>query len=255
MRVFWHSLQLSLKRDLDFRGNFVLQVLSSLLELAVVFGFFGLIYRAQEAIGWWTWDRMLWLIAVNHVLVCLSDFLFGSLRQLGTHVERGTLDYVLVRPVSSRLILSVTRPRWSRLVAALAAVPLVLHSQLNYPAVHTLANWVWFGLFMLAGLFIRYQLLFVTAVAAFWLVRVDALIFVGDSALSLARYPIDVFPQAARFLLTYILPIVFISNLPVLALYGRAASGGDVTCWSQALLKCGGIDRVLASGVSLRGGR
>jgi ABC-2 type transport system permease protein len=66
-----------------------------------------------------------------------------------------------------------------------------------------------------------YALSILVVSAAFWVVRLDNLIYLFNSVFDAARWPSTVFRGAWRILFTFVVPLALMTTYPALALLGR----------------------------------
>ncbi len=78
-----------------------------------------------------------------------------------------------------------------------------------------------------AGVAAMYAVFVVCAAASFWIVRLDNLVWLIDAVFDAARWPIQVFRGAWRFLFTFVVPLpALMTTFPAMA-QPRSARGGD----------------------------
>jgi ABC-2 type transport system permease protein len=70
--------------------------------------------------------------------------------------------------------------------------------------------------------------------AAFWVVRLDNLPYLLTSVFDTARWPIDIFKGAWRFVFTYVLPLAVMTMYPARAILGDIDSGTMLACLAGA---------------------
>ncbi|MEE4262210.1 MAG: ABC-2 family transporter protein, partial [Desulfobacteraceae bacterium] len=59
--------------------------------------------------------------------------------------------------------------------------------------------------------------------SAFWFVRIDNISELFSAIYETGRFPVSVYPSWMRGVLTFVVPIAFITTFPAAALLGRAA--------------------------------
>jgi ABC-2 type transport system permease protein len=111
MRRYWNLLKLfwgtSIAAELEYRTNFLVAAFTSLGGLAgSLFGLF-LFYRTGYTFAGWRWEEALIVVGVFTLLEGFSaTFLAPNLNRIVRHVQTGTLDFVLLKPISSQFWLS-----------------------------------------------------------------------------------------------------------------------------------------------------
>lgn len=170
------------------------------------------------------WTRQQSLLVVGFFIIMdgvLSAFVEPNLRAVVEHVRKGTLDFVLLKPIDAQLMVSLHRTAPTKLPHALAGLALVLWVGLPMRP----APLDWFSSFVLlvAGLAILHAIWTLVVCTSFWFVRVDNLSYLLRSVLDAGRWPVSFYRGGIRFLLTFVLPVGLMTTWPALALRGALA--------------------------------
>ena len=78
------------------------------------------------------------------------------------------------------------------------------------------------------GVMIHYCVLFCLAVTSFWIVRSQGLIYGYYSLFNLGRYPDVIFRGLFKFVFSWIIPIIVVTNVPARLLIRAADSPGPL---------------------------
>ena len=111
MQKYWRVLTLfwstAIAAELEYRLNFVIAVISSAGNLVgSLFSLF-LFYRTGYQFAGWTWQEAMLVVGMFTFLQGVSQtFLSPNLNRIVDQVQQGTLDYVLLKPISSQFWLS-----------------------------------------------------------------------------------------------------------------------------------------------------
>jgi ABC-2 type transport system permease protein len=102
--IFWKT---AIAAELEYRLNFVLASFSSLANLAgSIFSLF-LFYRTGYHFQGWSWSEALIVLGMFTLLQGFAaTLLIPNLNKIVEYVEKGTLDFVLLKPISSQFWLS-----------------------------------------------------------------------------------------------------------------------------------------------------
>jgi ABC-type uncharacterized transport system, permease component, COG3694 len=92
---------------MEYRANFVFASLSSLGGLGSALFGLSLFYQQGHRLGGWSWPEALIVLGVFTILQGVSASLFNvNLNRIVQQVQEGTLDFVLLKPISSQFWLS-----------------------------------------------------------------------------------------------------------------------------------------------------
>lgn len=222
LRLLLVQLRTSALLAMQYRGDFFLDALVSnfnsvtaLIPLLVVF-------QERQSFAGWTFAEAL---LVSGWFVLLRGLIEGaispSLNAVVEHVRKGTLDFVLLKPADAQFLVSTARfELWksTRVLTALLVFGYAFHLLGRWPSPTSLA--VSF-LLLLASTALLYSLWILTVSAAFYVVKIDNLIYLFDALFDAARWPASVFKGLLGFIFTFILPLALMTTFPAEAMLGR----------------------------------
>lgn len=220
LKLFWST---ALAAELEYRLNFLVAALSSLGNLAgSLFGLF-LFYRTGYQFQGWQWQEALVVLGVFTWLQGMSaTFLVPNLNKIVVQVQEGTLDFVLLKPISSQFWLSTrTLSPWGvpDMVFGLGVI-IFGGSQLGIGIERYLL-----GLLPLAcGVLSLYSLWFMLGATSIWFVKIYNVTEVLRGLLEAGRFPIVAYPAAYRVFFTFIVPVAFLTTVPAQMLLGRSGA-------------------------------
>src|SRR5215211_2292716 len=108
LRVYLACWRNCLARELEFRTSFMLSAGSTMLWALFSMLLAGLIFSNVRQVAGWDLDRMFILTGTFLVVEGLSAALFHkNMQRLSELVNKGELDFVLTRPISSQFLVSI----------------------------------------------------------------------------------------------------------------------------------------------------
>jgi ABC-2 type transport system permease protein len=238
LRRYWRSLGCfwgsSLAAELEYPLNAAIELVSVLGNLAGSLFVLELLFAGRPSLGGWSWSGALVVLGLYTLLDGFTTcVLQPNLSRIVNHVQTGTLDYVLLKPIDSQFWLSArTVSPWGlpAIAAGLGLIGWALaHSEggvAGSPAAALLALAL-----LLAALGILYSLWFVLAAMSIWFVKVWNATEVLRYTLVAGRYPVSAYPPALRLVFTFVLPVAFLTTVPAEALLGRGSlpwAGGSL---------------------------
>jgi ABC-2 type transport system permease protein len=232
LSLFWKT---AIAAELEYRINFLLAALSSGGNLLGSLFALSLFYRGDYRFAGWSWDEALLLLGVFTLLQGFSaTVLVPNLNRIVEQVQQGTLDFVLLKPISSQFWLSLRSCSPWGLPDVLLGLGLIVWSgrHLGLGPLNYLAGAL---PLVLAGL-ILYSLWFVMGTLSIWFVKIYNVTEVLRGLVEAGRYPIGAYPAAFRFFFTFVVPVAFLTTVPAEQLLQR---GGQVGLLGAALLALG----------------
>ena len=210
--------------EMEYRANFILATLTSLGNLAgSLFGLF-LFYRTGYTFQGWTWEEALVVLGVFTVLQGFSStFLAPNLNRIVGHVQQGTLDFVLLKPINSQFWLSIhTLSPWG-LPDLVFGVVLIGYAGGRLGV--GVGNYLLSAVPLVFGLASLYSLWFMLGATSIWFVKIYNVTEVLRGLLEAGRYPMVAYPAAYRFFFTFVVPVAFLTTVPAEAMLGRVQIG------------------------------
>jgi len=209
----------SLIREMTFRGHFIMNVASEVLWLFLMLVFVKVIFSKTSHVRDWTEYQYLFLMGTHMIVTNLFEaFFFGNCWRISELVRSGDLDFVLVRPANAQFLLSFERIEYAPLANLPVGAALCIYAILKQGTGVTVTQ---IGLYLLlvgGGVMILYALLFSFAVMSVWLIRQTGVDHLWFYAVSLARYPAEIYRRFAGgvlwFSLVFIVPVLMVANLP-----------------------------------------
>jgi len=212
----------SIQTDMEYRADFFTRILASLLGLVATVGGLAITYGYTTSLKGWTYPQVLVLVAVYYVMDGLTEmFIAPNMRNVMTQVREGTLDFVLLKPVSAQFLASFRSMVVWRAANVLVGIGLTAYSVGRLGAHIGIGQAISFAITMAAGCAVVYSLWLVLVTLTFWFVRVDNIEQIVWQGFEAARYPIEIYPSWLRGALTYAIPVAFIITIPAQALSGR----------------------------------
>jgi ABC-2 type transport system permease protein len=216
--LFWST---AIAAEMEYRANFVLAALSSLGNLAGSLFGLSLFYRTGYTFEGWSWQEALVVLGIFTLLQGFSaTFLVPNLNRIVRHVQEGTLDFVLLKPISSQFWLSAyTLSPWGGpdLVFGLLLIGYA-GRQLGL----SLNDYLWSAVPLLFGFVSLYSLWFMLGATSIWFVKIYNVTEVLRGLVEAGRYPIVAYPATYRFFFTFIIPVAFLTTIPAEAMLNRS---------------------------------
>jgi ABC-2 type transport system permease protein len=211
----------SLVQDLEYRVNWWMNAFNVLLFLGSSALVLGVVFLRTDAIGGWSFDQALTLLGVYLLLEGVTAvFLVPNLNRVPEYVRKGELDFLLLKPIAARFLVSTRYASvwWTpQLVIGAAVIGVGMARQ----GTLTWSNAALTVLLLTAAVAILYAVWFVLTTTAFWFVKVDNVSELFTAFFAAGRFPVSAYPGWVRALLTFVVPIAFLTTVPAEAASGR----------------------------------
>lgn len=223
LRAFW---AVNLAEELQYRANLLASVVGTGFWLGTAVLTAAVFFRQTPALGGWGFWQVVALLGVfNAVAGVVEAVLRPNVGRIVEHVRRGTMDLILSKPVDAQFQVTFRR------IVIWRGVDIVLGLGLTAAALVIGGRWpgivevVAFVVALAAAVAIAYAIWLGLMSLAFWFVAVENLSILFDALYESARFPVTAYPGAIRFVLTYLVPMAWITTVPAGALTGRVGPG------------------------------
>ncbi len=221
LKLSWSA---AIASELEYRVNFLIATLSSVGNLAgSLFGLF-LFYGNNYTFPGWSWESALIVLGIFTLLQGFSaTFLAPNLNRIVRHVQEGTLDFVLLKPIRSQFWLSIhTLSPWGLPDILFGCVMIgYAGTKLNLG----ISGYILSAVPLFFGLVILYSLWFMLGACSIWFVKIYNATEVLRGLLEAGRYPMAAYPTAFRFFFTFVVPVAFLTTIPAEAMLGNSQLG------------------------------
>ncbi len=232
LRLFWGT---SLAAELEYRLNFVCAAITSLGNFIGSIFTLSLMYQKQYEFEGWPWEAALLVMGLFTFLDGVTNtFLSPNLSRIVQHVQRGTLDFILLKPLDAQLWLSLRNVSPWGLPNLAFGVILTVYAGTRLglgPRHYLLAA----GPVALSVL-ILYALWYLLATTTIWFTKIYNITEVLRTMTDAARFPRAAYPVVWQFVFTFIIPVLFLTTVPA-----EAMRRGTYGWWvaAEAILAAG----------------
>jgi ABC-2 type transport system permease protein len=222
LRLLGVFIRLGVMSELEYRVNFYVQVLRSLIALGTGVAGLAVVFAHTTTLGGWSPAELLVLLGVFFLVSGTINLVVQpSMQRFMEDVRQGTLDFTLTKPEDSQLLVSLRQVQIWKLVDVLLGVAVLVIALLQLEAAVGLVQALGFVVTLLAGAAIIYSFYIVLATTSFWFVRVENVLVIFQSMYQAGRWPVGIYPWWLRSTLTFIVPVAFATTVPAEALAGR----------------------------------
>jgi ABC-2 type transport system permease protein len=220
LTLYLHFLRFSFSRALEFRLDFFFRVVMDIAYYVVHLAFFTIIYRHTSLLGGWTLDQTYVFVCGFLVLDAVHmTVLSNNLWWLPVFINRGDLDYYLVRPVSSLYFLSLRDFAANSFLNLVIAAGLLGWSLARYPEPLGAGRVLVYLAVLLVGSYFYYLVRLVFIIPVFWLHSSRGLDEISWSLGKLAERPHQIYVGWLRVALVTILPLALAYSFPAHVLF------------------------------------
>ena len=215
MKLYLHFLRFSFSKAMEFRVDFFFRIFMDLLFYAVNIAFFKILFLHTNLLAGWNESQAMVFVAGFLFVDALNMTIFSNnLWWIPTLVNKGDLDYYLVRPVSSLFFLTLREFAANSFLNLLMTVGILYWAITSYTGVFTYWQVFAFILFLLVGTVTWAFLHLIFILPVFWTHSGRGLSNIFYSIGRVSEKPDRIFNGWARKIFTTVLPFSVINSFP-----------------------------------------
>lgn len=237
LRRYW---QLAIARETQYRANFIalgvvgiVETIVTVLPMLLLFGF-------TDALDGWTRGETIALVGLYRTAIALYELFAGNgVLRLSSDVNSGDLDLLLIRPVNAQFLVTFRYVSLFQIVNVLIGMLVFViglaQSEMTFAWQALVQTVVIFA----SGMVLLGAVISAGAYIAFRATTVEQLPWAVMDIAQMGQYPISFYPGPVRSVLTIIVPVAFVTTIPIDALRGSVGWGmtaGAIVFAALALL-------------------
>ena len=201
---------------------FVWMLFGFLYHAASVAILWAMLQRFPALVGW-TFAEMFFLYSLWNLAHGLYSLTLGKVTALPRLIREGLFDRFLIRPVGP-LFQLITLPEGITIDDLLVGIGLFAVAQAQAGFHWSTRTVLWLVAILAGAALIKGGLLLALSTLSFWAVRTDAARMLLETVeLEFVRFPLTIFPRAAQWILTFVVPLAFVAFLPAQLLLEKDA--------------------------------
>ena len=208
-------------RQLAYKTNLIIDLISVSGSIVGSIFILSLFYSGNNNLGGWSWEEALIIQSLFIILSGITNILFRpNLNEIIEHIREGTLDFIILKPIDSQFTLSFRTFAPAGISEILVGISLLIFLIFKTNNDISFISFIFFIMMFFSGIIIIYSLWFLVATTSIWFIQTMSISEVLRNLLISSKYPIDAFPLSLKLLLTYLIPISFLTTFPAKTILG-----------------------------------
>ncbi|MGE3611135.1 MAG: ABC transporter permease [Bacteriovoracaceae bacterium] len=215
-KLYLHFLRFSFSKAMEFRVDFTFRILMDIIYYAVNLCFFKVIYLHTPLLAGWGEDQMLIFVSSFLLVDAISMTVFSSnMWWLPYFINRGDLDYYLIRPVSSLFFLSLRDFSANSFINLIMAFGIFFYNLSHLDQTFHWPDLLLLFILLLNGTLIHYCLQMIMILPVFWTHSARGFVDLFFALGIAMERPDRIYKGFLRFIFTCVLPFGLIASFPV----------------------------------------
>ena len=228
-QLYFRLIQISLLSRMQYRANFIAGILGLIFWNVINLALIGVLVSSFTSLNSWTVWELVFLYCLWILGHSLYGLFFSHTTQMEDYLIEGTFDQFLLRPASPLIQFLGRELQYIEIADALIGLTGISLAYMQLDLHWNSWKWGFFILAIISGAVIELCMNLLIACSAFWTGRSRASFFIVEQFYSLVhQYPIDIFGNAFRVIVTGLIPVAFMNYYPALVLLdkiNRTSSG------------------------------
>ena len=216
LTLYIYFLRFSFSRAMEFRLDFTFRIMMDIIYYVVNILFFKLIYLHTPLLAGWSEEQMMIFVASYLLVDAMNMTIFSTnMWWLPHFINRGDLDYYLIRPVSPLFFLSLREFSANSFLNLLIASGFFIYTIFSYPhPLNVLKLPLLLGL-LFNGCLLYYCIQMLMIIPVFWTHSPRGFIDLFWSMGLAMERPDRIYRGWLRKVFTVILPFALVASFPV----------------------------------------
>ena len=194
LRVLMTFLRNALVREMTFRANFIIQVITRIFWFFAQVTLFELIYGNVNVINSWTREEYFAFMATGMLINAIVEtFFMPNCANFSELIRTGNLDFALLKPIDTQFLISLEKVNLAMLNQVVLAIGLLGYALYQIGEPITLAQLLLYFGYVLVAVTFFYSLMITLAATSVWLGRNQGLYDFWFYITIFARYPREIY--------------------------------------------------------------
>jgi len=215
LRLYLYFIKFSMSKAMEFRVDFFFRVFMDLIFYFIQFLFFKIIYLHTPILGGWNQDQMtLFICSFIFSDAFHMTFFSNNSWWFPLSINRGDLDYYLVRPASSFFFMAFKEIAANSFLNLIIASVLLVYYLCLTPISYSAFDLTIFIALLINGAFLYFMIYLIFLIPVFWTHSDRGFADVFYAAEKISHRPDGIFQGYFRRFFLNILPFSIIASYP-----------------------------------------
>jgi len=227
-QLYFRLIRISLLAHMQYRANFIVGILGLIVWNIVNLGLIGVMVTQFTSLNNWTIWELVFLYCLWILGHSLYSLFFSHAKQLEDYLIEGTFDQFLLRPASPLIQLLGRELQYIEIADMLIGLTGISLAYAQLGLRWDGWQWSFFIAAVISGAIIVLAMDLLIACSAFWTGRSRGTFIIVSPFYSLVhQYPVDIFGNAFRIIVTSLIPVAFMNYYPSLYLLDKLDRAGS----------------------------
>lgn len=215
LKVFIELMKMNLKRLLEYRALFFTEMFTMILWSLAYILLVEVIFLHTDSLAGWSKSQALLILAFYYAFQTFAEiFYIDNFEQFSLNLRRGLLDFYLVKPVSSRLLIFMQRMQFQDFSHFIITAVLFIYAIKNLPEPLNPLFFMIALLMVFPATILNFCIHSMVSSTAFWLEKNETLSTIMWNFRQTAKYPRQIYKGLFGQIFTFIIPFAILGSVP-----------------------------------------
>lgn len=216
LRLYLYFLRFSFSKAMEFRIDFTFRIVMDCIYYVVNILFFKVIYLHTPVLGGWREDEIMVFVGTYILIDAINMTVFSTnLWWLPWLINKGELDYYLIRPVRPLFFLSLREFSANSFMNLIIACGILFYAISQYQGAFSIGDVFLFMLLIINGTLLFFCIQMITILPVFWTQSTRGFVDLFYTLGLAMERPHRIYKGFFKVLFTTILPFALIASFPV----------------------------------------
>ncbi|MES2527390.1 MAG: ABC-2 family transporter protein [Bdellovibrionota bacterium] len=216
LRLYLYFLRFSFSKAMEFRIDFTFRIVMDCIYYVVNILFFKVIYLHTPMLGGWREDEIMVFVGAYILIDAINMTIFSTnLWWLPWLINKGELDYYLIRPVNPLFFLSLREFSANSFMNLIIAAGFLIYTLIQYQGSFGAAEIFLFLALILNGSLLYFCIQMLTILPVFWTQSTRGFVDLFYTLGLAMERPHRIYRGFFKILFTTLLPFALIASFPV----------------------------------------
>lgn len=226
LRLYGKLQILHLRVHLEYEADFWIGILGAGLRHTASFIFIWTLFSRIPLVNGWSLWEIAFLYGLSIIPVGLVELLYDGQWELRRLVNQGEFDRLLLRPLSPALQVITQLSSIHGLGSVLLGFWILAYAAQQLHLVWSVGTWFFLFATLASSILIIGSLNYITNCSVFWdPANSSSLPLLVQQTIEFAKYPVTMYGRLVQVLITWVLPLTFVSYYPGLVMLGKSDPG------------------------------
>lgn len=222
MKIYFESLAMHLKGELEYRVSFILSFLSQILVFFTYYFIIIALFTKFDNIKGFTLYEVLLCFSIIQFGFAFNEVFARGIDKFDELIIRGNFDRLLLRPKNIILQVLCSDSDFVKLSRLLQSIIVMIIALINLDINWNITRVITLILMLASACIIFFGIFLVAAAYCFFTVQgLEVRNVFTDGGKHMAQYPIGVFHKGFIWFFTFIIPYAFVNYYPLLYFIGK----------------------------------